>query len=304
MHQTKDITAFKQLLLIAGLVVGGFLLAQIVCMISTIPFIGISGLSEIAENPANYTNIVKFLQIAQAICLFIIPAFFYCKLTGNSPTRYLKLNKSVPTQTGVLIVVIMIAAIPFINLLGDINSKMVLPAFLNNIEDWMETAEERAAKLTIVLVSGTTISSLLINLIMIAVLPAISEEVLFRGILQPILIKSTRNIHIAIIITAAIFSAFHLQFYGFLPRFFLGIILGYLYVASGSLWLPIIAHFTNNAIATICYYLVNNSLTTENLDTIGTGEGQMTGILSAGILLIIFFFLQRHKTTLQLDELK
>ena len=304
MSTIKETSAIRQILTIIGLMLGGFILNLLISFIGIIPFKGLGGFLEVVSNPAENIGLLKFLQILQSICLFIIPAYFFSKIISNNYITYFKLNKTLVPKTAIIIIISLIAAIPFINLMGEFNSKMVLPKALSDIEEWIKMAEERAAVVTEYLVSGKSIIALLINLIMIAVLPAIGEELIFRGIIQRILIKSTRNIHVAVILSAFIFSAFHMQFYGFLPRFFIGIILGYLYVASGTLWLPILAHFINNAVATIFYFLFNNGLVSDNLDTLGTGSEWQIGVLSGGILLIIYFYLERNKSQLQLNELK
>lgn len=304
MSNTRNLSPIAQILLIIGLMIGGLLLNLLISFVGLIPFKGIGGLMEVMGHPAENIGLLKVLQILQSICLFIVPAYFFSKVIASNYASYFKLNKTILPKTAIIIVIAFIAAIPFINLLGDLNSKMALPEALSGIENWMKMAEERAAEVTLILVSGNSIFALLINLIMIAVLPAVGEELIFRGVLQRILMNSTRNIHLAIWLSAFVFSAFHLQFYGFLPRLFIGAILGYLYVASGTLWLPILAHFINNAVATIFYFLFNNGLVTDDLDTLGTGNEWQIGILSGGILLIIYFYLERHKTALQLDELK
>lgn len=304
MSITKDKSPITQILLIVGLMIGGLLLNLLISFVAIMPFKGIGGFLEVMSNPAENIGLLKSLQILQSICLFIIPAYFFSRMASNNFTSHFDLRGSIHPKTALIIIISIIAAIPFINLLGDLNSKMVLPEAFSRIEQWMKMAEERAAEVTVFLVSGKSIFALLVNLVMIAALPAIGEELIFRGILLRILEKSTHSIHIAIWVSAFIFSAFHLQFYGFLPRFFLGIILGYLYVASGTLWLPILAHFINNAAATIFYFLFNNGIVRDDLDTLGTGSNWQIGVLSAGMLLIIYFYLERHKTQLQLNELK
>ena len=84
-----------------------------------------------------------------------------------------------------------------------------------------------------------------------AILPAIGEELLFRGVFQRLLTEWTRNIHWGIILAALLFSFFHFEFYGFLPRFLLGVFFGYLFVWTSSIWVPILAHFTNNFIIVV-----------------------------------------------------
>lgn len=303
MYQSKELSIYKQLLLLFGLMLGGLLLNLLLGFLGIFPFQGMNGYVETLASPERHIATLKFLQIIQAICLFIIPAYLFAKITNTKPLHYLGLKRTINTKASITIILTIWAAVPLINLLGFINTKMVLPEIFSGIEEWMISAEERAAFLTGLLTSGSSGSILIINLIMIAILPAIGEELIFRGVIQRMLLNKTRNIHVAIWFSAFIFSAFHLQFYGFLPRFFLGALLGYLYVYSGSLWLPILAHFVNNATATVFLFLHNKALVGDELDTIGTGDTWTYGLLSAGILMIICFYMERNKKELQLDEL-
>lgn len=304
MSKKRDLSPIGQILLIVGLMLGGFLLNLLVSLVGIIPFKGLGGFNEIVSNPSENVALLKLLQTLQSICLFIIPAYIYAHILSGNYKSFFLFKRSLNQRTALIIIISIIAAIPFINLLGELNTKMVLPESLSFIEEWMKMAEERAASTTALLVSGKGIFALLINLVMIAVLPAIGEEMIFRGVFQRIFLKSFQNMHVAVLLSAFFFSAFHLQFYGFLPRFFIGILLGYLYMASGNIWLPILAHFINNAVATIFYYLFNNGIITEDLDQLGTGSGWTMGVLSAGMLLIIYFYLERNKIVLQLDEFK
>jgi len=121
-----------------------------------------------------------------------------------------------------------------------------------------------------------TISGLALNIIMVGVIPAIGEELFFRGVLQKNLIKITNNAHLGIIISAFIFSAVHMQFYGFLPRMLLGMVLGYVFFWSGSIWASIAVHFIYNTMAVIGYYLVYvGKLSKETLEAGSTSSNLM-----------------------------
>ena len=305
MYNRRNISPLGQIVLLIALILGGLLLNLLLSFIGLIPSGGIQGFSDTINHPEQHISQLKFLQITQSICTFIIPAYFYPKLSlGQDFITFFKCNKGMHSRSAIVVILSILAAVPFINFLGDINAHMSLPPFLSGIEEWMQNTEQRAAMLTEYIVSGDHLGHLMINLAMIAVLPAIGEELIFRGILQNILKQATRNKHLAIWLAAFIFSAFHLQFYGFLPRFFLGIVLGYLYYASGSLWLPILAHFINNAFATTAYFLSNNGYITDKIEHIGTGDDWITAALSASILLIIYFYLERNRAALQLNEFK
>ena len=143
-----------------------------------------------------------------------------------------------------------------------------------------------------------SIPDVLFNIFMIALLPALGEELLFRGIVQKIFTQWSKNVHLGVWISAVLFSAMHVQFYGFIPRMMLGALLGYLLVWSGSLWLPIMAHFVNNASAVIFTYLFDKQMMTVNPDKIGT-ESDYTSVLISvlltGVLLWLIYKKERPK---------
>ena len=174
----------------------------------------------------------------------------------------------------------MFAALPLINEMVSVNEMMKLPEFLKGMEDWMKSAEEEAAKLTEVFMKMPTLSAFLFNLLMIALLPAIGEELLFRGRLQRLLKEWLKNIHVAIFISAFLFSALHMQFYGFLPRMFLGVLFGYLFYWSGSLWVPVCAHFINNGAAVIVAYLGQRGILGGDYENFGTTDSAILILLS------------------------
>jgi membrane protease YdiL (CAAX protease family) len=135
------------------------------------------------------------------------------------------------------------------------NANVHFPAFLHDFEQWARAKEDQAAGLTKFLTEFTTSARLLVGLLVIAVTPAVAEELVFRGVFQPNLQRWFNSRHVGIWLTAAIFSAIHLQFFGFVPRFLLGLILGYLYEWSGNILVPMAAHFTQNAFQLLLIYL-------------------------------------------------
>ena len=153
---------------------------------------------------------------------------------------------------------IIILSYPFISYIYELNQKINLP-------EWALSYEQRAEQLTREFIKMDSLLDLGINLILIAIIPAVGEELLFRGYLQESFSKWLQNAHLAIIFSAFLFSAIHLQFHGFFPRFFLGILLGYLFLLSGSIMIPIFAHFVNNALVVIFSYtsFINYSSVTD-----------------------------------------
>ena len=195
---------------------------------------------------ANQSEIdaVKFIQMLSAIGLFITPTLLYAYLCDFD----LKLKLNFNRQTIVLVIAIMLLINPFIAFIYEWNLSF-------NIPEWMLVFDVNAENITKYFLKMNTLGDLFFNLLVIAIIPAIGEELLFRGYLQQKITQCLGKSHVAIIITAILFSAIHMQFQGFLPRFALGLMLGYLFYWSGSLWLPIIAHLLNNAMTiTFAYH--------------------------------------------------
>ena len=190
-----------------------------------------------------------------------------------------------------LILLLTFAAAPFINFIGELNMRMVFPEWLSGIEQWMQDAEEKAAELTEAFLKVESIGGLAFNLFMIAFLPAIGEELLFRGVIQRIFTRMTKSHHWGIWISAILFSSLHLQFYGFVPRLLLGVLFGYLLVWSGSLWLPIVGHFLNNTFAVLAMFLIDKKLLSPEIEKYGADSDSfyMAGI--SLLLVLVFLFL-------------
>jgi membrane protease YdiL (CAAX protease family) len=162
---------------------------------------------------------------------------------------------------------IMLSSAPLLELSAELNKGMKLPDFLKSLEQWMLIKELEMAEMTKQLLKMNSLGELVFNIFLLAVIPAIGEEFIFRGCLQRIFGRWSGNKHVAIWLTAIIFSAIHVQFYGFVPRMFLGALFGYLFTWSGTIWIPILAHFMNNAIAvTTAYVYQQQGISLDKLD--------------------------------------
>lgn len=198
---------------------------------------------------------MKILQIFSSAGLFLLPPLVLARIESRDPLNWLKLKTPVSTILIGITIVLMFAGTPLLDLIVEINKAMKLPGFLKDVEAWMLAKEQQMEILTKQLLLMKNPKDLVINLFMIAVLPAISEELFFRGSVQRLFTKWIKNYHAGIWITAIIFSAIHIQFYGFFPRMLLGALFGYLLIWSGSIWYPITAHFVNNGTTVIVAYI-------------------------------------------------
>ena len=251
------------------------------------------GLWLVFSGGSQTTESLKWLQLCQTLGTFLLPPIICAWIwdENRKPFRWLKMNKTVGWKSIVWAIGIMVCAIPAINLLADLNSRVDLPKSLDFIEQIFRRQEDAAAALTERFLKADSVWGLLINMGLLAFLPALSEELSFRGTLQQILgrnqvlesqaLKVESRVHIAIWVTAFVFSAIQLQFYGFVPRMLMGALFGYVFVWSGSLWVPIVMHFTNNGLAVLFYYLFDtNDAGKSYADTIGAGITWWLGVIS------------------------
>ena len=188
-------------------------------------------------------NILKTTHFFSAIGTFISPIVIYGYLTNFS----FGFTRRISRQSILLVIALMILIIPLISFILEWNMKIEFP-------QWLSDFNTNSEPILIAFLNMNNPVDLIVNLIIMAIIPAIGEELFFRGFLQKSLISITKNQHIAVLITSFLFSVIHFHLDGFFPRFMLGILLGYMFLWSGSLWIPILAHFTNNAIAVIISY--------------------------------------------------
>ena len=262
----------------------------------------------ILQNPellSNYSNpetinVLKFLQLIQSIGIFLLPPLVIGYLCYPSLSEFLRLKQKPSLITFVLTIFAGLFFLPFSNWLAYINSFLDFPSFLNWMEQWMRNSEASASKITEAFLHVSNTTGLLYNILLIAILPALGEELLFRGLLQRIFTQWSKSTHWGIFISAFIFSAIHLQFFGFLPRFFMGVFFGYLLEITGSLWIPILAHFINNFTGVLMSYFIANHALSEKTNEFGmNSETWFYGIIG-GLLggLMFWAILKRENQKL------
>lgn len=230
------------------------------------------------------------MTIIQDVGIFIIPAFITARIFNNGHTlQALMLNKLPGWSHLGMMLLIYVAAMPMMNGIIAWNEGIKLPESMAGIEQWLRAQEDMALQATEVLMNINSVGQLIVVILTIGLLTGIGEELIFRGSIQRLMIEKRINIHVAIWVTAFIFSALHMQFYGFVPRMLLGAFFGYLVVCSGSLWLPILAHSLNNTIATITY----NQPILEKMPWFGTFTTS-TIIISTGATIILLLCYIRY----------
>ncbi len=252
MFQMQRQPAFTLSLLVVLVLINGLIFTALGMVIGGFVY-GFNELSDFLLDTGTHLGRLRILQMSSSFGMFVLPPVLLAKIGGKSWANYLQLN---PVSNFFLwtTLLVMLVSIPTLEWTVILNQKMHLPDGFKGIEQWMHHKEDLASELTRKLLIMPNLGMLFINLLMLALLPAIGEEFIFRGCVQRILSQWTKSHHVGIWLTAIVFSAIHVQFFGFLPRMLLGGLLGYLLFWSGSLYVSILAHFINNALVVMVFY--------------------------------------------------
>lgn len=275
-------SGFQLLLFLALLLLGALLGALAGFLLSNwIYGLGIQELGgAIQSDDPRALGLGRLIQVSGQIGLFVLPPLLWAYLVRPTFTAFLGFRNNVPLLGYLPWVLLMMACLPLIHALADLNHQVSFPDSLKNLESWMQLKEKQAEEMTHFFLGVQSLSGLLFNLLMVALIPAFGEELVFRSGLQPLLGKITRSRHAGVILSALLFSAMHLQFYGLFPRFVLGLFLGYAFLWTASIWVPMLMHFVNNAAAIIVFYLAHNGHIDVKMEEFGAGGGYTALTLS------------------------
>lgn len=244
----------------------------------------------------------EFLRAMLAINLpvmFLLPAMY---IVGRyRPGRFRETTQigrlPVPQIVALAVVAIFVSQ-PALNLIGEWNRHLSLPDSLGGLMEWIRRSEADAELISKQMVETHSGWALIANLVVMAILPGFCEEFLFRGVIQPVFFDWFGRKHLAVWTTAFVFSFIHFQFFGFVPRLLLGVMLGYLVMYSGSLWSGVLMHTLNNAFVVIVSWLQYNSLLSHRVDSLGTGTTAWLGfgaiIVTVGLYLSLVTFVKRY----------
>lgn len=214
---------------------------------------------------------LRIATLINDIIMFVMPPVICAVIYSYRPAEYLRVASAPGLTPLILAVGTMICSIPMMNMIIEWNEGLSLPSSLAAMESWMREAEQRAGDTVNTLMGGSSAGSLILSILIVGVLAGFSEELFFRGGIQRLLVSGRVNPHVAIWVTAFLFSAIHLQFFGFFPRLLLGAFFGYLLYWTKNLWVPIVCHIFNNSIvATVTWMTARGSATSGGLNEIGT----------------------------------
>ena len=245
---------------------------------------------------------MKIAQGLSSIFMFVVPPIVYYYITRKAHQMH-DLGFRSLTRPWWLILIgasLMLVSIPFTNQLTLWNEDLSFGPAFTKLEAYLKTLEETAQAATEKMLNVDTFGGLLLNLLIIALIPAVGEEMTFRGVLQQSLTRNM-NPHIAILLSSAIFSFIHFQFYGFLPRMFLGMLLGYMFYITNSLWTSILMHFVNNGASVVIYYLGNKGII-EDVEHFGETHNIWIIIVSAIITIALIMWSWKKAQPKQVPE--
>ena len=281
-----------QLIILAGTVLLSLAVFQGVSFIVLGAKYGMTNLMEAMQNPLQnmqYMNAIKWLQLIYSIGAFGLSALLIAGLKRPNPFDYLQAKKKIKIEMVFYGIVLMTIALPLINTTMYYNEQIHFGA----LDNFFRKMELQDADLTKAFLNVHTWKGLLFNVFIIGLVAAVVEEFLFRGVLQNMLNESFKNIHVSIFITAALFSAIHMQFLGFVPRMLMGVALGYMYAYSGNILTNIAAHFFNNASQVVIAYFFYHNMTTMDMDKVEAPNWLAT-IASAVLMVALIIWMKKR----------
>ncbi len=284
---------WRGLLILFGFVLLGMSLGNIL-MIFIFQVLSPGGegdLSKLLANPqaSDYGwYAIMVLQGFVHICTFFIPSLLYGVFVERYPVRAWFSHGNVPVSDVLSVFALTMVSIPFVSLTIEWNQGLVFPEFLKDVEVWMRNKEDELAGLTKKYMDFDSWEQLAVALLVVAVIPAIGEEFLFRGVIQRKLTYVMKHPHAAVWISAAVFSAIHFQFYGFIPRLLLGALFGYIYLWTGRLSLAVLSHLVNNGLMVLMVYLYRRKITDINIED----NHSISPMLAAASLLLVVLMMR------------
>lgn len=236
---------------------------------------------------------MRICAVIQDLMLFILPALLTAMLCTRLPARFLCIDKAPDFRLAMLAMVTLLVAVPAMNALIQWNESITLPDAWQPVEQWMREHEETARHSMQAIMGMHSVMSLVVSIMIVGVLAGLSEELFFRGTFQRLLTTGGVSAHVAVWLVAIVFSAIHLQFYGFFARMLLGAYFGYLLVWTRSLWIPIIAHMFNNICYLVAAYLAPAADTAQPLDT--ANDGSNLAVTAVSIVLTAVLIAALHR---------
>ena len=301
----KDASPIVQLLLLVCLIVAGIIAGQVAGMAVVLIKYGFSmeTMQTILMDMASYPSVLREIQFFASLGTFICPAIILAYVFSDNYKDYLKIDLPVSFSLSFWTILSMIVVMPFLNFIAYYNQQISFPEALKSLEEILRTQEEINAGASEAMLRAENLWALVLNIVVIGIFAAVGEEFIFRGVTQNIFSRIIRNKHIVIWTAAIIFSLAHFQFFGFVPRMLLGAYFGYLIYFTNNMWLPVIAHFTNNFLVIISFWIYRDDPETlSKIDTISIGSSWWIALISLVLFALIFNIIRKQSRSQNLSS--
>ena len=244
---------------------------------------------------------VYISTMVQDVMLFILPALLTALIITRRAADFLTLSERPKLSAVLLSLAALLASVPAMNVVVQWNAALTLPSWMGDVADWMRASEDSAAAMIAMMVNGKSVVSLIMLILVVGVLAGFSEELFFRGAIQRLMIATRVNPHVAVWATAFIFSAFHMQFFGFVPRLLLGAMFGYMAWWSGSVLVSASDHILNNVLAASVMWCAarDSSSGIVKADEIGTDSPVMCTVSLVVTFTLLFLLYRSYRTRLR-----
>ncbi|TAG55118.1 MAG: CPBP family intramembrane metalloprotease [Cytophagales bacterium] len=268
-----------------GFLLAGFFIAQFLVSLALAPFLG-NGLTQLGiifSDPTaypEYKNVILFIQGMNTLGGMVIATLLFSKKYYKDKILFTLRSPQEMYMFGAILSVIF--CLPSITWIAEQNENMIFPAFMSDFEFWAKQKEAELKVLTEYITTFDSLGQFIFGMIVIAIIPAMGEELVFRGVFQPFFIEWTKNKHVGIWFAAILFSAIHFQFYGFFPRMLLGALFGYMYIWTGNIFVPMAGHFANNGFSLLLLHLKNQGMLKMEVET--TAEMPISMLLGSFII--------------------
>lgn len=298
----KSRPVWIQFLLFIGLAVGIFMIISLagMALLSAITGVSMFDLNSDVAKWSDHPNMITYVRgmlLIQFLGLFLIPSVLFAYFSDPAPLQYIGLKKPHKAFYWIVGIAALLIAVPMVEYTGFLNRKINF----GNAQQWMQSMEDDAIEQLKFMLGKRTPVELLTNIIFIAAFAGIGEELFFRGVLQRLFIKAFQNPWLGIIFTAVLFSAMHMQFFGFFPRLLLGIVLGALYWYSGSIWTAIVAHFVYDAFFIVMAYFQPQMLENTEASLFNESSQLVLALVSTALVMLLLWLMKKQSKTTYTD---
>lgn len=255
-------------------------------------------ISSLTVEQTDFSERTKLLisSSIQGVLVFLTPSILTAFFASNSPAKWLDLNNKVSFRNFVGVMIVYVLVSPAMNWLIAWNENIHFPEMFSGVESQFRAWEDSSKISTDIILNADNLSQIVSGVLIVGLLTAFCEEIFFRGSLQKIFLQSSVGTTSAVWFAALLFSVFHFQFFGFVPRLLMGVFFGYLLIWTRSLWVPVFAHFLNNSIVVVFSGIFSNEIQAQTIGNIGVVDSgfPVLAFTSVAATFVFFYFFRNY----------